>query len=127
MNPALRSLLELAAASGNKPIPEDVSVEELYPELVAPIMRYESLLRKKTEQTINDLTAGLTKQDILRAKASYTKSYLISLDIPYDGIQSLCKELIRISKTFNLSPSQDWIDYADGAFDWENDIANMQS
>ena len=112
MNPALRSLLELAAASTNKSIPEDVSVEELYPELVAPIMRYEYLFKRKIEQVINEHTAGLTRQDMLKAKDAYSKAYLTSLDIPYSGIQQLCKELIRLCKNFNLSIPQEWTDYA---------------
>lgn len=127
MNPALRSLLELAAASADKSISEDVSVEELYPELVAPLMRYEILFKRKIEQIISEHTAGLTKQDMLKAMDSYSKQYLMALEIPYSGIQELCRELIRICKRFNLNPPKDWIDYSDGMFDWENDIADMQS
>lgn len=125
MNPALRSLLELAAAASDKEIPEDVSVEELYPELVAPLMRYEQLFARRIAQVINEHTAGLTKSDMLKAQDSYSKAYLIALDIPYTGIQALCKELIRLCKNFGLSAPQEWVDFADGMFDWEKDIADM--
>jgi hypothetical protein len=126
MNEALKSLIELAAAASDMPIREDLSVEEQFPELVAPLMRYQMLLKNVTEDTIQG-HINLNKSDLIKCKAVYTKDYLDSLPIPYEGIQRLCKELLNLCRQFEVKPTTIWENYADGVFDWGNDIEYMSS
>lgn len=126
MNEALKSLIELAAAASDMPIREDLSVEEQFPELVAPLMRYQMLLKNVTEDTIQG-HINLNKSDLIKCKAVYTKDYLDSLPIPYEGIQRLCKELLNLCRQFEVRPTTIWENYADGVFDWANDIEYMSS
>lgn len=125
MHDSLRALIELAATG--KPISEDLSIEEQYPELVAPILRYVMLTRKKTTDTINGHLAGITKTDLIQAKAAYDKGYLMNLSIPYDGIQLLCQELVAKCRDFGIKPADIWQTFADGQFDWEEDVEYMST
>ncbi|QIG70240.1 hypothetical protein EVB87_140 [Rhizobium phage RHph_N28_1] len=125
MNTALLALLELAAGNGDA-INENLTIEEQFPELVAPLMRYEQLLKDKTDEIVRQHTTGVSKTDLAQAKAAYDKSYLMSLPIPYSGIQKLCQELLTLCRFYKVDAPQPWKDYADGVFNWEEDIGSMQ-
>lgn len=118
----LQRLMELAATASDKPINEDISVDEQYPELVAPLMRYEMLLKLVTEDTIKSHTVSVTRSDLIKVKSIYDNTYLLSLPIPYSGIQELCSNLLNLCETYSVEPTQVWQDFADGAFDWQSDI-----
>lgn len=123
MNNLIARLLETAA---DKTINEDVSIEDQFPDIVATLMRYEKLLKSTTEQVISSHLSGITKSDLIKGKEVYSRDYFLSLAIPYDGIQELCNELIRYCRIFKVEPSDTWISYADGIFDWSRDIDNMK-
>ena len=125
MHDSLRALIEPAAAG--KTISEDLSIEELYPELVAPLMRYEMLLRNKVEETIQGHLTGVSKTDLIQCKTAYDKGYLMNLQIPYDGIQRLCQELLKLCRDFSITPPEIWQKFADGAFDWTEDVEFMST
>ena len=124
MNPVLLRIMEIAAA--NKTLNEDVSVEEQFPDMVATLLRYENLLKRQENSIINDHISGLTKADLIKCKSIYTKDYFLALQLSYEGIRRLCSELIHYSKIFKVDPSQAWLDYADGVFDWISDIEDLQ-
>lgn len=127
MNSSLLALLELAASTTSSEPSEDVSNATLNPEIVAPLMRYEMLFKQKIEDEIRAHINSVTKTDLLMAKDAYTKQYLMSLAIPYDGIQQLCQELLKLCSTLGVSAPDVWQNFADGVFDWENDIEYMES
>lgn len=126
MNNTIKSLIELAAVAASTSINEDLSVEEQFPELVAPLMRYEMLMKKVVSDTIQG-HINLSKSDLIKCKSVYTKSYLNNLPIPYDGIQRLCQELLNLCRQFEVKPTQIWEAYADGVFDWREDIEYMST
>lgn len=126
MNNTLKALLELAAITLDRPINEDVSVEEQFPELVAPLMRYEMLFKQKIEDAIKE-HVNVSKSDLILCKEVYGKSYFMNLQLPYDGIQRLCQELVAKCVSYKIKPSPIWQTYADGVFDWETDIDFMAS
>lgn len=126
MNTALLALLELAAGTADAPVNENLTIEEQYPELVAPLMRYEQLLKSLTDEIVRQHTTGISKTDLAKAKAAYDKGYLMSLPIPYDGIQRLCQELLTLCRFYQVAAPQAWKDYADGVFNWAEDIQAMQ-
>lgn len=125
MNGSLKALLELAATANNKS-DEEISIESLFPSVIADYMRFEMLAKKAVDQTINEHLAGLNLQEIIKAKSIYTKEYFLALPIPYFGIQKLCRELVSACHKFKTSPTQDWSDFADGVFEWEKDISDME-
>lgn len=125
MKDSLLALIELAATSKMGEIREDLSVVDQHPELVAPLMRYDMLLRRKVEETIQEHIAGVNKATLAQCKAVYDRGYFMNLPIPYDGIQQLCQELLALCKKFSITPPEIWGKYADGIFDWEGDIEYM--
>lgn len=127
MHDSLKALIELAAVASGKEIQEDLSIEEQYPELVAPIMRYAMLLRSKTDEIVQGHLMGLTKKDLIQCKSVYDRGYLMNLPIPYDGIQHLCQELLKRCKDFGIPAPEIWQRFADGAFDWDTDVDFMST
>lgn len=127
MHDSLKALIELAATGMGKEISEDLSIEEQFPELVAPIMRYARLTQKKTEETIQGHMAGLTKTDLIQCKTAFDKGYLMNLPLPYDGIQLLCQELVSLCAVHSITPTETWRKFADGSFDWEEDVEFMST
>ena len=129
MHNSLIALIELAATNqnGGNIDGEDLTVQERFPELVAPIMRYEMLMRKRTEDTIREHLSGLTKPDLIKCKTVFDRGYFINLTIPYSGIQTLCQELVKRCREFEVTPPSIWQKYADGVFDWETDIGYMET
>ena len=123
MHNSLIALIELAATSGEGN--EDLTVQERYPEIVAPLMRYQMLLQRRTDDTIREHLSGITKTDLIKCKSVFDKGYFLNLTIPYDGIQKLCQELVKLCQTYGVTPPSIWQKYADGVFDWESDIEYM--
>lgn len=127
MSSAIQRLMELAATASDRAVNEEISINEQFPELVAPLMRYEMLLKAKTTDIIRDHTMAVSRPDLIKAKSVYDDNYLLSLPIPYSGITELCSALLNLCQTYSVEPIQVWQDFADGSFNWQSDIDYMST
>lgn len=120
----LQALIELAASASGEP-QDDVSVTEQFPEVVAPILRYQMLLKAQSDNIIQQHLAGMDKSNLAQAKAVFDAPYLLSLSLPYDGIQELCQELSSLCRKYEVKVPDVWQRFADGVFNWTADIDYM--
>jgi len=115
----------LAAVIQKKPDASDDAFD--YP-LACMLLRYQKLLEPSIDETISGhIRSIVNRQQAIRARDAYTKLYLDNLDLPYEGIQALCQNLILVFKRHNVKPTDTQIRYADGKFDWVRDYMDYQN
>lgn len=94
--------------------------------LAVTLLRYESILSATVTKTIGEHMAQLsTKQKMRTAMDIYDADYLLNLPLPYSGIQKLCTELSGQCKGYGLLVPQVWRDFADGQFNWADELETL--
>lgn len=96
---------------------------------IATSLRYERLFRaiivSETSEHANKIS---TLFDAEQAVMAYTSEYLMDLPLPYSGISYLCATLIHRCKSLGYRGIPDiWSKYADGDFDWDDELDALTS
>jgi hypothetical protein len=119
----LPSTLQMILAAAGTPVTNSDESDNFDPVLAAMLARYENLLSDITNNIIsNHITPIQNKERLFKAMSAYDGAYLMSLPLSYTGISEVCQYLVNKCNVFKINPPQIWSDYANGKFDWQDDL-----